>query len=466
MSGTEGASLKRIIIAGLSGDSGKTFVSLGIVRALRQKGIRITAFKKGPDFIDAAWLGRAAGNPGRNLDTFLMPEKKILESLHRAFVYQKAEIAVTEGNRGLFDGVDSRGSHSTAELSKLIKAPIILVVDTTKTTRTIAAMILGCKVLDPEVEIAGVILNRVGTARQESVIRSSILADVGIPVLGAIPRVNEQNLPDRHLGLVTEVEHPQSEEAIERCAEIVRNNLNLEQVLKISSNTADLKHEPIPIQFGQIPNRVRIGVLRDKAFSFYYPENFEALEEAGGELVDMSPLEDEEPPGDIQGLYAGGGFPEVFAERLSSNREFRNALRKQILSGIPVWAECGGLMYLSEAVQIADQTYPMTGVLPFSIRQMPKPQGHGYVRAFVEKKNPFFEIGTQITGHEFHYSRISGDVRHLETVMALEKGIGVGFGRDGVAQDKVVATYTHLHAMGTPGWAPSLIDAAEGSFRN
>ena len=447
----------RFVLAGLAGDTGKSLVSLGVIRALRGRGKRVVPFKKGPDFIDAAWLGCAAGVACHNLDTFMMPSVAIHRTVARAMA--TADIGVVEGNRGLFDGLDAEGSHSTATLAKLIGAPVILLVDATKVTRTVAALVLGCRALDPDLEIAGVILNRVATARQEAIIRTAVEAYAKVPVLGAIPKLRQQLLPSRHLGLVTAGEHGDAEAALESAAEEVAKHVDLDAIVAVAEGATSLVFVEQPSAPAKAS--VRIGILKDAAFSFYYPENLEALRAAGAELVDISPLADTEIPS-IDGLYAGGGFPEVHAEALSANVSLREDLKRRIDDGLPVWAECGGLMYLSRAVQHNDVSYPMVGALPLSILQTGKPQGHGYVRARVDRSNPFLSCDTTVSGHEFHYSRLCEDAADLDTVMALERGTGMGAGRDGLRSGAVVASYTHVHAAGLPGWAPGMVAAARG----
>ncbi len=451
-------SLPRVVVAGLAGDVGKSLVTLGLARALRQRGLRIAPFKKGPDFIDAAWLGAAARAPGRNLDTYLMPREAIVGSLQR--VADGADLALVEGNRGLFDGVDAQGSHSTAQLAKLIGAPIVLVVSATKVTRTIAAQVLGCLALDPDLPLAGVVLNRVATSRQESIIRQALAAETSVPVLGAIPRLEAQPLPSRHLGLVCAAEHPEREAALEQLAAVVAKHVDVEAVRTIAAGAASMAGvmaaEP-PRSSGR---QVRIGVLQDAAFSFYYPENLEALEAAGAELVPISPLADDDLPS-IDGLYAGGGFPEEHAAALAANRPLRTALAAAIASGLPVWAECGGLMYLSQGLVRDGREHAMVGALPIVVEHTRRPQGHGYVAGEVDGANPFFATGTRLLGHEFHYSRLA-DRGAVDTVLALERGVGLGNGRDGLRIANVVATYMHLHALGAPGWAPALVKAARG----
>lgn len=449
----------RVMIGGLAGDTGKSLVSLGLCVALRRRGFRVAPFKKGPDFIDAAWLGEAAGTAGRNLDTFLMPAEAILSSLRKAALC--ADVAILEGNRGLFDGMDAAGSHSSATLARLTGTPVVLVVDATKATRTIAALILGCRTLDPSLRLSGVILNRVGTARQEAIIRESVGVETGIPVLGAIPRLAIGHLPSRHLGLVTPAEHPDVAGTLEALGEAVARHVDVDALLDAARMADDLG----PAGDTGVPKarkvRARVGVLKDRAFSFYYPENFSALEDAGAVLTFISPVSDSELPA-IDALYAGGGFPEEHAAALSDNVAFREALRKSIDEGLPVWAECGGLMYLAGALKARGRSYPMVGALPVTVEQTARPQGHGYVQARVDGRNPFLPEQTAVRGHEFHYSRLLGDVAGLETVLALSKGVGVGGGRDGIRSRRVLASYTHLHALGMPGWADGLVRASGG----
>jgi len=443
-------------VAGLAGDTGKTLVSVGLVRALSRRGRRVAPFKSGPDFIDAAWLGAAAGVPGRNLDTYLMPPEGIAGSMRRAA--RASDLAVVEGKRGLFDGADARGSHSTAQLAKLIGAPVLLVVDATKMTRTVSALVLGCKTLDPELSLAGVVLNRVGTGRQEGIIRRALADDTGVPVLGAVPRLEGRLLPSRHLGLVCAAERPEREATIEALADAVVRHVDVERVSAAAADAPVMAGAIAPPK-GRVEGvRVRIGVLRDAAFSFYYPENLEALEAAGAELVFVSPLADRELP-PIDALYAGGGFPEEHGRELAANEPLRSALASALAGGLPAWAECGGLMYLARALVRDGREYPMVGALPVVVEHTARPQGHGYMAATVDRANPFVPVGTRLLGHEFHHSRVVAS-SGAETALDVERGAGVGNGRDGIVVGNVVATYMHLHALGTPGWAESVVRAA------
>ncbi len=455
--------LPRVVVAGLTGDSGKSLVSMALARHYAARGLRVAPFKKGPDFIDAAWLGVAARAPGRNLDTYIMSERTVRAAF--AFGCRGSDLAVVEGNRGLYDGLDAIGSHSTARLARILGAPVVLVVKVTKVTRTVAAMVLGCQALDPEVNLAGVILNQVGTARQEAVIREAVQGATGLPVLGAIPRLRHQHLPSRHLGLVTADEHGEREEVLDTLAEVVASHVDTGALMAIARRASPLAYEGLPeAGEGRCDGpAVTIGVLRDRAFSFYYPENLEALEAAGARIRLIAPLTDPVLP-DIDALYAGGGFPEVHAAELAANRSFRQALAERISGGLPVWAECGGLMYLSRAIREGDVVHPMVGALPIEVEQGKRPQGHGYVCARVDGPNPYLPPGLELRGHEFHYSRVLqvGGGEPLPTVLALSRGTGVGGGRDGIAWGNVFAAYLHIHALGTPEWARAVVKVARG----
>jgi len=448
--------LPRIVVAGLAGDTGKTLVAAGLARALARRGERVAVFKNGPDFIDAAWLGAAAGAPGRNLDTYLMPPAVIGATLQRAA--RAADVAIVEGKRGLFDGADARGTHSSAQLAKAIGAPVVLVVNAAKVTRSVSALVLGCRALDPTLFIAGVILNRIGTGRQERLIRRALAADAGVPVLGAIPRLEGDLLPSRHLGLVCAAEHPDREPALDAVADAVSSHVDLDAVLGAAAGAPPMPVAAVPEPARAERGGVRVGVLRDAAFSFYYPENLEALEAAGARLVFVSPIADRSLPS-VDALYAGGGFPEEHAEALAANGSLRADLAEALDGGLPTWAECGGLMYLARALVRDGVAHPMVGALPIVVEHTARPQGHGYMAATVDRPNPFFPMGTPLLGHEFHYSRVVAS-HGVETALAVERGAGLGRGRDGVRNGNVVATYMHLHALGTPGWAEALVAAA------
>ena len=448
--------IPRLVIAGLSGDSGKTLVSLGIARALSDRGVAVRPFKKGPDYIDTAWLGVAARSTCRNLDTFLMNDEAMASALTNAA--HDADLILVEGNRGLFDGVDVEGSHSTAMLARRLAAPVVLVLDCTKMTRTAAALVLGCRAMDPEVGLAGVILNRVGCGRHETIVREAVAGIAGTPVLGAIRRIKgDDPLPGRHLGLVTAVEHPDPEEAVQRAAEAVAAGVDLDRLLAVAQWSPELELMPTETPVEQVA--VTIGYLEGQAFSFYYAENLERLRAAGVQLVPIDPANASELP-EVDGLYIGGGFPEVHAARLGTNTEFTASVRTRVDAGMPVYAECAGLMYLARELVVDGVTHAMAGVLDLVVEQRPTPQGHGYEVTVVDRDNSFFSAGTRLVGHEFHYSRLVSGSDREHTVLRVERGTGIGDSRDGITKGRVFASYLHLHAGATPGWADGFLSLA------
>lgn len=455
----------RLIVAGVKGGSGKTMLSLGIIAALRnRKGLSVVPFKKGPDYIDAGWMSVAAGNPCYNLDPFLIKKDRIMDSFLCHFT---GDIAVIEGNRGLYDGVDAEGSYSTAELAKLLKAPVILIIDCTKMTRTAAAIVLGCMAMDKEVCIKGVVLNQLSGSRHESVIRASVERYCSVPVVGAIPRLPSGDLPERHMGLTPYQEHGDTGRAIEQATDMAMKYLDMDRILDIAKTAEPLDREqeilaPCSLPFAPV---VKIGIIRDSAFQFYYPENLEELERNGAEIVGINAMEEEGLP-DLDALYIGGGFPETNAIRLAENASFRNSVRQAVEKGLPVYAECGGLMFLGDAIVLESGSYPMVGIFPLSFEMKKKPQAHGYTVVEVERQNPFYPVGTILQGHEFHYSAVTemSDKKGVYMALKVKRGNGIKDKTDGICYKNVFASYTHVHALGVEEWAVGLIKKA-GEFK-
>ena len=457
--------MPRLAIAGLSGESGKTLVSLALALEAGRRGVPVRAFKKGPDYIDAAWLKWASGHPARNLDTHLMG----FPAVQRSFAAHAIAGGwnLIEGNRGLYDGLDARGTHSTAELAKTLHAPVILVLNATKVTRTVAAMALGCQRLDPEVPIAGVILNQVAGARHERVVREAVESACGLPVLGAIPRAPEGLLlSTRHLGLVTPQEFAGRDDLARNLLDRVARYLDFDLLLEAASLAPPLAAPDLPPSTPLDGSDLTIGYLNDSAFSFYYPENLEALQASGAEVVAISALQSAALPDSLDALYIGGGFPETHAQALSENTWFLASLRRAARDGLPIYAECGGLMLLSRAITWRGTRYPMAGVLPCEAEMCAAPQGHGYTELLVDTANPFFSDGARLRGHEFHYSKLLVDGETPSSAAAVVRGAGsiaAGDGssrRDGLLAGNVWASYTHLHALATPEWARGMIAAA------
>ncbi|MEA3428113.1 MAG: cobyrinate a,c-diamide synthase [Thermodesulfobacteriota bacterium] len=480
--------IPRIIISALRGGAGKTILSIGIITAWTDLGKKVAPFKKGPDYIDAGWLALAAGRPCYNLDTFMIKEEQVLNSFLSHSINR--DIAVIEGNRGLYDGIDIKGStSSTAELAKLLKAPVVLCIDCTKTTRTMAAVVSGCMQFDPDVKIKGVILNRVAGPRHENILRKSIENYCGVPVLGAVPRLGRQNFPERHMGLIPTPEHAWTNNSIESASQTASKYLDLTAIEKIANEAAESsviqQHPPkSPLEGGlrgvltsiQNPESSppkdsggqpapRIGIVKDSAFQFYYPENIEALISLGAETVFISPFSDSAIP-PVDALYIGGGFPETHAKELAEKVVFKQQLKSLAENGLPIYAECGGLMYLGKELVLDGKSYPMADVLPIVFGLSKRPQGHGYTIIKAEKENPYFKVGTEIKGHEFHYSRVLKWMGNdSDMVFSMKRGVGIINKTDGICYKNVLATYTHIHALGTPSWAAAMIQNAV-SYRN
>jgi len=460
----------RLIITALRGGSGKTILSLGLAAAWTEEGKRVAPFKKGPDFIDPGWLSLAAGRPCHNLDPFMMDESKILHSfLHHS---RDADVALIEGNRGLFDGMDLEGRYSSAELARLLRAPAVLIVDVTMTTRTVAAVVMGCQTFDPHLRLQGVILNRVGGPRQEAVARSAVEHYCGVPVLGSVRKLRGNRFPERHMGLIPHQERDRAIDAIAWARDVVRESLDLGALWRICleagpmeiSPSDDLPAEPGRRPMKEGPHPPRIGVIQDSAFWFYYPENLSALKEMGVHIIEINALDDAGLP-ELDGLYIGGGFPETQARRLSDNRSFRRDLRDRIEAGLPVYAECGGFMFLGRNLVVQGESLPMAGALPVDFFLETKPQGHGYTILEVTGANPYYARGTVLKGHEFHYSRpVLLSTQEMEPVFRVRRGHGLDGAVDGLCRKNLLGLYTHIHATGTPMWAEALVKKA-GEYR-
>jgi cobyrinic acid a,c-diamide synthase len=445
------------MLCGLRGSTGKTLVALGLIGAWEARGLSVAPFKKGPDYIDPAWHTRAGKRPCRNLDTFLMSEEQIVRSVGEHG--RTADLVLIEGNHGLFDGVGAEATASSGELAKLLGSPVVLVVDCTKTTRTAAAMVLGCQHMDPALNLAGVILNRVATERQERAVRAAVEETCGLPVLGSVPRLPDLEFPERHLGLLTPAEHPAVLAPIQVARQAVEAHVDLEAIRRLAMSAPSLSWRDGP-ESRTAGGVVRIGIIRDSAFTFYYPENLEALERQGAEIVEINALEDPHLPA-LDALYIGGGYPETHAAALAANGAFRASLRREIEADLPVIAECGGLIYLGEGMVVDGVAHPMVGIFPVTFELGRRPWGHGYAVVEVEEPNPFFAPGTLLRGHEFRYSYVrSARTEELRAAFRMRRGTGFDSKRDGLTYRNVLASFCHFHAAGTPEWAPALIRQA------
>jgi cobyrinic acid a,c-diamide synthase len=449
-----------LLISSPQGHSGKTVVTIGLCNLLTKQGLSVQPFKKGPDYIDPSWLTIAAGRNCRNLDFFLIPKEKLIRTFERAC--EEADLAIVEGAMGLYDGLDSQ--QTTAEIGHLLDVPIVLVVNTGRMTGSIAAMVKGYQLFRTDIRIEGVILNYVSGDRHEKKLREAVEEHCEIPVLGAIPRDPDLMIAERHLGLIPSNESGEAALLVEQIGHKLEPHLNLDQLLmvikkskpgalrRISRNGISTK----PPAEKESPG-VRIGVMHDRVFNFYYPENLEALNQKNADLIFIDSLRDRLPL--VDGLYIGGGFPEFFLKELEENRPLRREIAEAIDAGLPVYAECAGLMYLCRKIHWQGRSHEMVGVIPAEVELSNRPEGHGYVIAEVTEENPFFPMGVTIRGHEFHHSSIS-HLDGLRFAYQIRRGHGIDGKRDGIVYKNVFASYTHLHALGTPEWAGAFVTLA------
>ncbi|GFN23247.1 cobyrinate a,c-diamide synthase [Thermanaeromonas sp. C210] len=459
---TSGRDIPRVVLAAPHGRSGKTILTLGLVAALVKRGLRVQPFKKGPDFIDPSWLSLAAGRPCRNLDLYFVSPQE----LRRLFVWgcREADVAVIEGAMGLFDGLDMKGSGSTAEIALALEAPVLLVVDTTRMTRSVAALVRGFQDFDSRLRLSGVILNRVARPRHENMLRRAIEEYTDLPVLGALPKDDAYLIPDRHLGLIPAAEREDLHRALEATRAAVEGAVDVDRIWDIARTARPVPGEGVP-GYSAPQRGVSLGVIKDRVFHFYYPENLEALVGAGARLVLVDSLKDSCLPA-VDGLYIGGGFPEVFAAELEANAALRRSIRRAAEEGLPIYAECGGLIYLARRLYLDGKVFEMVGALPLDVQLEKKPQGHGYTLLEARPGNPFFSPGSRVKGHEFHHSRVINLEREkIGFAYRVLRGNGVEDGFDGILYRQILASYNHLYAPAHHEWIPRFVARMSGEVR-
>jgi cobyrinic acid a,c-diamide synthase len=517
--------MNRLLISAAHKSSGKTTLSIGLCAALRQRGLAVQPFKKGPDFIDPMWLSLATGRDCHNLDFFLMGREEILRTFSARS--RGADISLIEGNKGLYDGLSLDGSNSNAALATLLQTPVVLVIDARGMTRGIAPLILGYQAFDKDIRIAGVILNQLGGSRHEAKLRAVIEHYTDIPVLGAVHRDDRLTIVERHLGLVPSNEASEARAKIDAIASLVAGSVDLDRLLAIASKApaftppatssppsvpAGVREQPAhPLDGADVhrtsatpPSRlpqagegsseepspsplprphphslsreageggepsalratsVRIGIARDAAFAFYYPGDLEALRAAGAELVPINTLHDKKLP-DVDALLIGGGFPEVFMTQLEANASLRHQIRLAIETGLPAYAECGGLMYLARSLSWKGKRCEMAGVIPGDVVMHDRPMGRGYVilRETGQGLWPATTTGqtpAEIRAHEFHYSTLENLAP--DTVYAYEvlRGTGIDGKHDGIVHKNLFACYAHLRDLENNHWAARFVD--------
>ncbi|OGQ99396.1 MAG: cobyrinic acid a,c-diamide synthase [Deltaproteobacteria bacterium RIFOXYD12_FULL_55_16] len=441
------------LIAGTSSGCGKTTLTLGLLAALRNLGLAVQPFKCGPDFIDPGLHRLACGRVSRNLDLWMMGEARVRETF--AAGAAGAEIAVIEGVMGMFDGRDS----SSAALAKALGLPVVLILDLRSAAESIAAVLKGFETLDPEVAPVAVILNRVASPRHLELVSGAIRSHCRAEILGHLPQNLDFAMPARHLGLFTGEEQPLSPEALARLAATISGQVNLERLLELAAFAALPKPEAAPTR-QEAAARARIGVARDRAFCFYYEDNLDLLRAAGAELVFFSPLADRQLPEGLDGLYLGGGYPELYARELSGNLAMREAVYDWAQSGKVLYAECGGFMYLSEGIAGDDLgVLPMAGVFPVTARMQKKRASLGYREVRLERDCFFGPAGTVLRGHEFHYSVIGEMPAHIERIYAVNSSADSDGSREGYRHNNVLGGYLHLHFGFNPQMAGEFVRA-------
>ncbi|MBX6423037.1 cobyrinate a,c-diamide synthase [Thermosulfurimonas sp. F29] len=429
--------VRGFVIAAPWSGAGKTVVACGLIRAFRRKGITVAPFKVGPDYIDPAYLERAAGRPCYNLDAWFCPGEALRRSMSRGM--RGADLAVVEGVMGLFDGIGGTPRASTAEVARILELPVLIVLPAKSLSATAAALLKGLLEYDPELTFLGVILNGVGSARHERILRRAV-SGLDLPVLGAIPREEILALPSRHLGLV-QAEEMDLEERLEQWGETLIRRVDLDFVLyRACEKPLALPHPSSPLTPAVIPGK-KVAVARDRAFSFYYRENLDLLEEAGAKILFFSPLRDPFPE-EAEALYLGGGYPELFAEELSRRTDLRNTLLRRIKEGLPVLAECGGFMFLLEGIETGGTFYPMMGILPGVARMERRLRSLGYREVRFLRDSFLFPKGSLARGHEFRYSMVlKGELSGLEVRDAEGRTVETF----GVVRENLVASYIHFH---------------------
>ena len=460
-----------LFISAAHKSSGKTTITIGLLSALRNKGLNVQPFKKGPDYIDPLWHGSASGKPCYSLDFNTMSSEEILALVSTK--QEQCDISIIEGNKGLYDGLDLDGSNSNAAIAKLLNAPVILVLDAQGMTRGIAPLILGYQSFDTEINIAGVILNQLGGSRHENKLRAVIEHYTDIAVLGAVHKNSQLQIVERHLGLMPSNEDSEAHKKISQIGSAIASQVDIEKIISISqsshNNSNPLIHfkntDPvINIKQKDKIKSLRLAYINDSAFGFYYPGDLEALENAGAELVMLDSLNDNALPNDIDGLFIGGGFPEERVDELFNNHSFRQSIYQAIENGLPTYAECGGLMYLCQHIIIDHKKIKMVGIIKADAQMEKTPQGRGLIRYSETNNMPWPSLDKNknidksiISAHEFHYSHLINIKQPLDFAYKIHRGSGIDGAHDGIIYKNLLACYAHLHDTEQNHWASRFI---------
>lgn len=446
--------MSRFLIAAAHKSSGKTVISTGLAAAFHARGTTVQCFKKGPDYIDPMWLSAASHRPCYNLDFNTMSPGEMLALM--CAKSDDANLSMIETNKGLFDGVDIDGSDSNAELAKNLKTPVILVIDTTGTTRGIAPLLLGYQAFDKDIQIAGVILNKVGGSRHEGKLRAAVETYTDIPVLGAVGKNPALDIGERHLGLTTPAETGQLDAMIRGFGDIVGASVDLDRIQSVASQAPALT--PPAISFPSASHSdLRIGIAQDASFGFYYPDDLQAFEALGATLIPFDTMSAPKLP-DIDGLFIGGGFPEMQMAALAKNAPLMADIKRAIEAGLPTYAECGGLMYLCRSLQWGDDKYPMCNVVPGDAVMCQRPQGRGYTVFQTLPEHPWDRQIEKLPAHEFHYARIDNLAKDTVFARQILRGHGTDGQNDGIVIHNLLAGFCHMRNTSQNPWVSQFLD--------
>lgn len=455
--------MPRLIIAGTQSGAGKTSLTLALVASLKRRGLQVQTFKVGPDFLDPSYLALASERPCYNLDGWMTSKDYVLELFFRTT--RDVDIAVIEGVMGLFDGSDpSTSEGSTAEIAKWLQVPVLLVVNVHGMARSLAAVVKGFVEFDKDLRIAGVIANYGGSDRHREWLTQSLDSASLPPLLGVIPRGALPFLPNRHLGLVTASPQTLTPDVLDHLADSFEKNVPLKKVMEIASSSPPLFPPKPASDEKPLPRRISIGMAYDRAFHFYYPDNLNQLELRGCEVIRFSPIEDRLLPEGLNGLYFGGGYPEEYAEALSDNQEMLEAIRQYAQKGLPIYAECGGLMYLTSGIEtLQGKRYPMVGLLPVWTKMLRHLKSLGYVEVTLREKSLWGEIGTVLRGHEFHYSEMTQNLPEhpWKPVYEIRRRRSDKLEFEGYQKGKILTSYVHLHWASRPRAMETFINQCE-----
>ena len=445
-----------LVIAGSHSGVGKTTICLGLMAAFKARGLKVQGFKVGPDFIDPGHHSRLLDAPSRNLDGWMLSKSYNLATFSKCM--HGKDLGIVEGVMGLFDGYDGRSeAGSTAQIAKWLNCPVILVVDASSMARSIAALVYGFQTFDPDLRLGGVIANRVGSQTHTQFLAEAMESIPNIVFLGGLPRTKEITIPERHLGLITSDEDPYPVDLFDKLATLMEEHLELDKLLdelpicKVSDRNIAL---PKASQSG-----LRLGVARDEAFCFYYQDNLDLLAHFGADLCLFSPVRDARLPYDLSGLYLGGGYPELFARQLAEN----HSLKKEILAAaqgeMPIFAECGGFMYLTRSIEVEGKDYPMVGLYPFRTRMLHRRKALGYREVAFKKNSLLGPKGLRARGHEFHYSELINGTGEIAYLYQVSNRKGMAVGPDGFISFNTLGGYIHFHFGSNPEMAANFVES-------